>query len=234
MNYPNGQGLAASPTQILESLRSQWHETKERVKKRVPRFEITESEFMAELRAHGCIAIASSGGEHSFEYDDKVSKVARQLWYYTVGDERFDGSLQKGIALIGYYGCGKSLIMEAYSRLVNYRIHLMGKRIPHYEFITSQSLFQKVKDDGLAPYVVGNLIIDELGREAKVAKIWGNESLPVVDVLFERHRKGHLTHMTANFDLRALSDEDMYGEMLGDRFREMFNFIVMDGGSRRK
>lgn len=233
-NYQHEPQSAASQTPIIDMLRTAWHEAKRMSLRRIPRFDIPENEFMEELRAHGCIIIAEGGDDYPFEYDDKIKPVAHQLWLYTTGNSEFIGSLTKGIALVGYYGCGKSLLMEAYSRLINTRIDYHEKRMIKYDFITSQNLFSKVKEDGMAPFIAGNMILDELGREAKVSKQWGNEALPVADVLFERHRKGLLTHITANFTLEDLSGDEMYGEMLGDRFKEMFNFIHMGGGSRRK
>lgn len=215
-------------------MREAWFLTKRLNTRKIPRFEIAEADFMAELRAHGCIIIAERGHSHTFEYDEHVRSVVRQLWLYTIGSSEFNGNLNKGIALVGYFGCGKSLIMESYSRLVNYRVDAMRMRKPKYEFITSSSLYDNVRRNGMECFVSGAMIIDEIGREAKVAKTWGNESLPVVDVLFERHRRGVVTHMTANFTLDDLKRDDMYGEMLGDRFREMFNFVVMQGGSRRR
>ena len=234
INYQHEPQGAVSQTPILDELREAWYLTKKQNARKIPRLNISESDFMAELRAHGCIVIAERGDDYSFEYDDDVKTIAHQLWLYTIGSKDFAGSLSKGIALVGYFGCGKSLIMESYARFINYRIDHSQMRMPKYDFLTSSKLFNKVRQDGIEPFAVGAMIIDEIGRESKVAKVWGNESLPVVDVLFERHRRGVITHMTANFTLEDLKCDDMYGEMLGDRFEEMFNFIVMNGGIRRK
>lgn len=236
INYQHESQGAASRTPIIDELREAWYIAKRQSYRRVPRFEIPEGDFMAELRAHGCIAIAEKGDDYSFEYDDNVREIARQLWLYTTGNAGFEGNLNKGIALTGWFGCGKSLIMDAYSRLVNYHIgnsDLTSRHTP-YEFMTSFTLFGRVQERGVVHYSGINLIIDEIGREAKVAKNWGTETMPIVDLLFERHRKGVITHITANYSLDDLSKDVMYGAMLGDRFREMFNFIHMRGGSKRK
>lgn len=178
--------------------------------------------------------MAERGDEGKFEYDRYVTPIAHYLWLYTVRHTDFPDNLNKGIALIGPFGCGKSLFMEAYTRLINYHILNDELRIPSYEFHTSRYLFNRVQEKGIEHFERVPMVIDEIGREIKVAKSWGTESLPLVDLLFERHRRGSVTHITANFGWEELAQVDMYGPMLGDRFKEMFNFVYMDGNSRRK
>lgn len=177
--------------------------------------------------------MAERGGARTFEYDAHVSAIAHYLWQYTVNHTDFPDDRNKGIALIGPFGCGKSLIMEAYTRLMNYHILNDELRFPTCEFHTSRYLFNRVQEKGIEHFDRVPMVIDEIGRELKVAKSWGTESLPLVDLLFERYRRGSVTHITANFGWEELAQIEMYGPMLGDRFKEMFNFVYMEGESRR-
>jgi hypothetical protein len=45
---------------------------------------------------------------------------------------------------------------------------------------------------------------------------------------------GTITHATSNFTLKTLSSDEFYGGMIGDRLKTMFNFITMQGESRRQ
>lgn len=222
---------------IMEDLREAWVLAQKERFRKIPRFNISEHDFKEQLRAHACIIIAERGGGHTFEYDSPSNEIATQLWAYTIGDAKvFKGSLLKGIALVGYFGCGKTLIMEAWGRLVNYHVRELELRAHRYDFYTARELLNLVVEKGYAAYKGGAMIIDELGRETKTVKSWGTESMPMHDLLFERHRLGAITHITANMTLKDFAREDKggYGEMMADRFKEMFNFIEMKGASRRK
>lgn len=107
-------------------------------------------------------------------------------------------------------------------------------RQPLYRQITGSYFVINYTPALFAEYSNNPLFIDEFGREAKRGKVYGSEVTPVIDLLFERHRRGAVTHITSNFLLETLSSDEMYGKMLGDRFREMFNFIELKGSSRRK
>jgi len=56
------------------------------------------------------------------------------------------------------------------------------------------------------------------------------------DLLLERYSVftilGKITHITTNLAPNSLKER--YGELIADRFREMFNVITLLGDSRRK
>ncbi len=185
-------------------------------------------------KAHANILLVRRGIQKPFEIDLHISLIIDQLYAFTIRDKvAFEGDINKGIALLGYFGCGKTLLMEAWSELIQYRVSELNLRVIPYSFLSSSQLFHKVKAEGVGPYSKCPMIIDELGREAKIAKTWGNEEAPISDLLLERYRTGAITHITANFREKELGSDELYGTMLGDRFKEMFNFIEMKGGSRR-
>lgn len=224
-----------SVDKMLSELRESWSQTFAEAKSIVPHFNIGFDEFCELLTGFASVLMASKRLSNKFEIDSDNSNVIKQLHLYTIRSEQFEGHLHKGIALVGHYGRGKSLLLEAYCDMVNYICHYRELyKCTRYTFTTASEIALRFNESYFDRFAVGGLAIDELGREARSIKHYGNEMLPVIDLLFERYRRGAITHITANYTLEALSSEDMYGEMLGDRLREMFNFIVMDGKSRRK
>jgi len=77
------------------------------------------------------------------------------------------------------------------------------------------------------------LIIDEFGRESKTVLDYGNVTRPLSELLSLRSDAGTLTHGTTNFIFNTLSSDEFYGGMIGDRLKTMFNFITLQGESRR-
>lgn len=225
----------ASVDSMLETLRTTWSQTISEAESVVPHFNIGFDEFCDLLTGFGSVLMASKRLRDKFVIDSDNRNAIEQLYFYTTSDQRFSGALHKGIALIGHYGRGKSLLLEAYCDMINAICEYRSlNRCTRYTFITASEIALRFNESYFDRLVVGGIAIDELGREARSVKHYGTELMPVIDLLFERYRRGTITHITANYSLEDLSAEDMYGEMLGDRLREMFNFIVMDGKSRRK
>ena len=100
-------------------------------------------------------------------------------------------------------------------------------------FMTSMEIVGTVKADGVKPLSRRELVIDEFGREPKSITDFGNVIRPMAELISLRAECGAVTHATSNFSLENLSRDDFYGRMIGDRLRAMFNFIVVEGESRR-
>lgn len=190
--------------------------------------------FKSLLQGFGSLEMIKAENKSLFSFDKYNLPIVEQLYLYTVGDPQFNGSLSKGIAVNGKYGCGKTIIMTAYTEMINFLIGKYELRQPLYRQITASYFVSNYSPALFADYSASPLLIDEFGREAKTAKVYGTEVTPIIDLLFERHRRNAITHITSNFMLETLSGENMYGDMLGDRFNEMFNFITLQGNSRRK
>lgn len=242
--------VQVSIDEIIKDFRKEWSKQFQIAKDAIPRIYLSYDDFQKLFIAAGSILLAKKRNEGLFIIDEQNSDVIRQLFYYATNDPKFKGDLDKGIALVGAYGCGKTIIMEAFKNVVNTINAAVQKKCDsccdlkesrkyvysraRYRFITASELSRDINNDTFSNYINGALIIDEVGREAKSVKHYGNEILPIFDVLFDRYKNGSITHITANYSLEALSKEDMYGQMLGDRLKEMFNFIVLPGKSRRK
>ena len=171
---------------------------------------------------------------NTFIIDRFNEPVIEQLYLYLKMDEHFEGDLQKGIMLMGKYGCGKTIILESIVGMYNTIISELFIQKPLFKFIKSINLLEDLKQNSIQPHSKRPLVIDELGREPKQIMDFGNLRSPMIELLCERHDTGAWTHGTTNFTLETLSAENQYGRMTGDRLKSMFNFIELKGNSRRK
>jgi DNA replication protein DnaC len=171
---------------------------------------------------------------NTFIVDDKNEPVIRQLFLYLKMDESFSGDIWKGVMLVGKYGSGKTLIMQAMAEMYNTVILSLHIQRPLLTFIKSSELLGILKEKPVKQFSKLPLIIDELGREPKQIMDFGNLRSPMIELLCERYDSGTWTHGVSNFTLETLSSENQYGRMTGDRLKSMFNFIELKGESRRK
>lgn len=169
-----------------------------------------------------------------FAIDELNTPIIDQLYLYLTSNNQFSGDLNKGIMLVGKYGCGKTLIMQAFSEMYNTIIHSLHIQRPLLKFFKSSELVDILKDKPIKGFSRLPLIIDEFGREPKQIMSFGNLRSPMIELLCERYETGVWTHGTSNFTLDTLCSENQYGKMTGDRLRTMFNFIELKGESRRK
>ena len=179
------------------------------------------------------IILARRRENGDFVIDENNEAVISQIFLYMTMNEKFSGDLQKGIMLVGKYGSGKTLIMQAMTELHNAIINTMQIQRPLLKFLKSSDLLEDLKDKPIKNYARLPLVIDEFGREPKQIMEYGNLKSPIIELLCERYDNGSLTHGTSNFTLDTLCCENQYGKMTGDRIKSMFNFVELKGESRR-
>lgn len=170
----------------------------------------------------------------SFVIDSLNESIVEQLYFYLRLDDRFSGDLRKGIMLMGKYGCGKTIIMQAITEMYNTVIYSLHIQRPLLKFFKSSDLQNILKVKPIGAFSKMPLIIDEFGREPKQVMEFGNLRSPMIELLCERYDNGAWTNGTSNFTLDTLCSENQYGKMTGDRLKSMFNFIELKGDSRRK
>lgn len=172
--------------------------------------------------------------QNLFIVDNKNESIIEQLYFYLTLNKQFSGDLQKGIMLVGKYGCGKTLIMQAMAEMYNSVIHALHIQRPLLKFFKSSELQEILKGKPIRTYSRMPLVVDEFGREQKQIMDFGNLRSPMIELLCERYDTGAWTHGTSNFTLDTLCSENQYGKMTGDRLKSMFNFIELKGDSRRR
>ena len=179
------------------------------------------------------IILARRRERNSFVIDENNEPAMAQIYLYMVMDERFTGDLQKGVMVVGKYGSGKTILMQAMAELNNTIVQTLQIPRPLLKFIKSSELLENLKENPVKNFSRAPLVIDEFGREPKQVMDFGNLKSPMIELLCERYDNGTLTHGTSNFTLETLSSENQYGKMTGDRIKSMFNFIELKGESRR-
>jgi DNA replication protein DnaC len=180
------------------------------------------------------IILAKRREKTSFVIDKYNEPIIKQLYLYLRLDDRFDGDLEKGIMLMGKYGCGKTIILESIVEMYNTFIRELYIQRPLLKFIKLIDLLEALKDKSIKSFAKLPLVIDEFGREPKQIMDFGNLRSPVIELLCERYDTGAWTHGTTNFTLDTLYAENQYGRMTGDRLKSMFNFVELKGDSRRR
>lgn len=165
-------------------------------------------------------------------------KVTEQITMYAVGSEKFNGSLDKGLLLIGSTGIGKTVYLKALKHFIAY---LNRATFNIYTGLEMERVYQldKTRDEvyRLERSIENQMFaIDDLGEEHATIKIYGSEVNVGVDTLTQRHQlyilKGYLTFATSNLNAEMIRKK--YGNRIESRVHEMFNIIVINGKDLRK
>lgn len=170
---------------------------------------------------------------------DKHSKpVIENIIRYFICDPAGEYDLSKGLYLFGDVGRGKTFlmrVMQVFCQAVP--IEKRKFKTANCADIVDELLFLK-DNAGLMDKYVNNdtWLFDDMGNEPGAVKSYGNEILPMERILIQRYVKfvnGFcITHVTSNDTPEEL--EAKYGTRLADRATEMFNFIFLQGESKRK
>jgi hypothetical protein len=206
---------------------------KEKMRQRRFSLPLAYSDFQSLFFKFCTVCLLQRNQDRNFVIDDNNEPIIKQLYYFATNNTSFEGDLNKGILLQGKYGCGKTVLLETYSLLHNHIVQRFSLNYPVLLFFKSVELQEQIIKQSVNVFVRKPLIIDEFGRESKTVQDYGNIIRPLSELLSLRSDAGTLTHGTTNFILNTLSSDEFYGGMIGDRLKTMFNFITLQGESRR-
>lgn len=196
--------------------------------------QISWAEYKTIVNIIGNNIVKKNNPTAQFIIDDNNKDVLNQFYYYITGSNDFKGNLHKGIMLVGGFGGGKTtlirLLSELYGRLNN-RVFTFISAIELTEII-KQEYDEDNPQKHISYYEKRPLIIDEVGKENKSVMVYGTLHEPMKDLITMRYNNNAFTLGTTNYSLKTLTSG--YGEYLGERLLEMFNFIELKGNSRRK
>jgi len=187
-----------------------------------------------------------------FEVDSKNKDLLNDIYRYANG---MPGKLDttKGLYFWGDIGTGKSTIMKIVAEFQRTMergfkcancahlasLYATGGVGALEESTYNTSSLSRPTQVGnvqyLSNYMGANPVergFDELGREPNPAKNYGNELNVMQYILQIRYDLRVLTHITTNLQPESLTK--LYGSHIADRAFEMFNFIEMNGKTRRK
>jgi DNA replication protein DnaC len=208
------------------------HEKEKMRQQRLP-LPLAYADFRSLFGQFGIICLHNRNQIKDFVIDKNNEPMIEQLYFYMTNNPSFLGDLEKGVMLQGKYGCGKTILLETYSLLHNHVVRRYHLNQPLFTFIKSLELQEQIIKQSASTFSRRPLIIDEFGRESKTVQDYGNISRPISELLSLRSDIGAITHGTTNFTFATLSSDEFYGGMIGDRLKVMFNFITLNGESRR-
>ena len=149
-------------------------------------------------------------------------------------------SLNKGLLIIGKYGCGKSSMMEVFQKI---GAMLMPNNfmwftsistldlVDEFESINEKDSQSMSKEAFFNKYNnVKTIYFDDFGTE-KDASNYGKKNL-MQEILEKRYLRKNKTYMTTNLSL--LEIQKKYGKRVFSRLQQMFNIIEFSGDDFRK
>jgi len=197
-----------------------------------------------------CVNYFNKTGKEKFGNHFKIHPADYEIIYkllvYAIKDvenaEKYNINLKKGILLSGPIGCGKTSIMTLLNQFIpqTERYIMAPCREISFEFIkdgyevihkySRNTIHKKANATSLQTYC-----FDDLGVENSL-KYYGNECNIMAEILLSRYdlfvQKKMITHITTN--LNATEIENLYGNRVRSRMREMFNLISFDKETKDK
>lgn len=158
-----------------------------------------------------------------YNHSDRLEKMLRIAARWMTSHNK------NGLLISGGVGCGKTTLANAISD-VYMIVNRNGIRTEDAKTIAAMALDDKKEYEVLRG--VRMLCIDDMGTELITAKSYGNEVMPVVDIIHYRYAKQLFTIITTNLTEKQI--EDTYGSRVADRLREMCSKITIGTDSYRK
>jgi DNA replication protein DnaC len=209
----------------INKIRKENQKARAEIAKSRTSIELNPEDFKALFLELAQKELLKKGIDKPYTLDELNKATINDLYYYITRSLRFSGNLDKGILLAGSIGVGKTIIMNVICSILEERtnkifIRTHAKRIPELMKSCQPGHFDRRP-----------MLIDDLAREPREVNNYGTKELPIIDLMSIRYDCGALTFATTNFNQEALTE--FYGEATIDRFREMFNTIIITGKSRR-
>ena len=225
--------------EIIKELKRELNEKNGKPISRIAKIHYLDDEISNILKAR----IMSIANEivPNFVLSDELREIFGDLFTYFTGNEgKYD--LSKGIYLYGEYGVGKTVTMKIFSKFLqknfnfgpnNYGITSI-EEIAEY-FKTNGNLLKFGRNYEGSRILAYDKCINEFGKPLEEKHYGTNIQNVINSMLMVRYElfqeREAITHATSNFHP---GDLECFDDALLDRFKEMFNFIQLKGGSYRR
>lgn len=193
------------------------------------------------------LIVESRGGQ--YQPIEEIGRIARWL----------EKPHRHGLLLLGNVGSGKTTIARAIRKVIN---HLdIGRFIDNKGLMIAKGwiAYGKIKNEStnwmnevsavnLCRIVESDkfdkakecaaLMIDDIGSEPEIVKVYGNEQSPVAELIDWRNDHQLFTIATSNLSTRTSLGVNQFLERYGDRtasrISELFDVIIIKGQDHRK
>lgn len=191
--------------------------------------EFTGEEFKQLFIKRAEMAMIEHRTPGKFIIDESNKGILNLMFYYATRTNVDMINPTIGIVLAGKYGCGKSIMMSAFCKVLTDLVLPPTEKV---EEIHAMALAEMIKKNGVMPYARKPLLIQDLGKEENIHNNYGTKMNPIGNLLAIRAEYGSLTFATTNYVWKSLDDH--YTEYITTRMREHVTFLVLPGESRRK
>ena len=170
-------------------------------------------------------------GRDAFVLDEFNTQIIKRLCLYFADDprsEKFGLDRKKGLLLMGFTGCGKTMIMKAFATNMLKSYRMMRTVDISYDFV--EYGLSVIRNHGVEltipsdPYghTTAGVCYDDLGNEDERRR-FGDKVNVLADIISRRYDMlpYNMTHVTTNLSPKNI--EEIYGLRIRSRMAEMFN-----------
>lgn len=176
--------------------------------------------------------------EPKYVTTEEIKPILKNLLLYFTGNPESEYDLNKGIALLGGVGVGKSLLFHVFKQ------YTMGiLKTNSFRMFTAQEIVDNVEAAGVEclaqfgtlPEKPMTAYFDDVASANEIINHYGTKTNVMEKVLTMRYdvfkKYNKLTHISSNQFPTQLNE--IYGIRIVDRMKEMFNLIELNGKSHR-
>ena len=164
---------------------------------------------------------------NDFVVDDANKEVINLMYRYIL-KSHCEINPYVGIILNGRFGCGKSVLIEAFCKVLN---DLTPRERDRIETIHAIELVDQIRLNGVIPYSKKNLCIQDLGKEKIEINDFGTKYKPISELLAVRAENGAITFGSTNLLTKTFGE--FYDPYIGARITEHVNLVFLQGDNRR-
>ncbi|WP_445734018.1 ATPase [Mariniflexile sp.] len=170
-----------------------------------------------------------------FKIYEEDHNVIMKLCHYFIKDlencERHDIDPNKGILLSGPVGCGKTSLMRLLKHIVPHQRPYIVVPARNIVFGFNHLGYKTIEDYGNSQF----FCFDDLGVEP-IGRHYGKDCNVMGEILLSRYeiflKHNIKTHATTNLNAEEL--EDLYGNRVRSRMRQLFNLVAFEKDTNDK
>ena len=168
-------------------------------------------------------------------YTETEKEIIRNLIKYFLNDGTGKYDIKKGIYMYGFYGSGKTQLLQLFQAFTNLLNYNKFDKI-NYKILNDKIKIQGIKAaENISKY--NNLFVDDLGflNESKINS-FGNTYDLLMSIVNERYEKWFYSNIKTFYTTNILIDniKEIYGEGISGRIIDSCNFIKFTETSHRR